>query len=113
MLLLKRAPWRFSLTLFVLSLAGCSVFDAKAAREVTREHLVKLADADHADHMQYVGSDGGWHYVLDSRPDRMRPYKIRADQIKLQDTFDVGEDEPYVLHSDVIEGQLLGSKPQR
>jgi hypothetical protein len=92
-------------------LAGCmSMFSAAGAREVTREKLLRLADSGASDHIRYMGSDSGYHYVYDSRPDRGKSYKIRSDQIKLQDTFEIGEDS-YVLHPWLIEGKLLGKKP--
>lgn len=98
--------------LLALALAGCtSVFSARAAREVTREKLLQLADTGNANHMRYMGSDFGYHYVYDSRPEKGKSYKIRSDQIKLQNTFDVGEDS-YVLHPWLIEGKLLGKKPE-
>ncbi|HTI49886.1 MAG TPA: hypothetical protein VL475_03005 [Planctomycetaceae bacterium] len=99
-------------TPLALLLAGCtSVFSAGSAREVSREKLLQLADTGAADHIRYMGSDRSYHYVYDSRPEKQKSYKVRSDQIKLQSTFDVGEDS-YVLHPWLIEGKLLGKKPE-
>lgn len=98
--------------LVMLLLSGCAaVFDPRAAREVSRERLLELADAGRADHMKYQGSDRAWHYVFDDRPDRRQAYKVRAEDMELENTFDVGEDA-YVLHPWLIEGKRLGKKPE-
>lgn len=110
---LSRCRLHWSLVLLAAwPLAGCtSVFSARSAREVSREKLLALADVGAGDHIQYVGSDRTYHYVYDQRPDRQKSYKVRAEQIELKSTFDVGEDS-YVLWPWLIEGKLLGSKPK-
>jgi hypothetical protein len=93
-----------------LLVAGCAAtFSPSNAREVSRERLVELSDAGHSDHILYEGSDAGYHYVFDSRPEKRRSYKVRSDSVKLKDTFPVGEDS-YVLHPWVIEGKPFGSR---
>ncbi|MGE5194537.1 MAG: hypothetical protein ACM3U2_18760 [Deltaproteobacteria bacterium] len=93
-----------------LFLAGCvSTFSQRDAREVSRERLLELSEAGRCDHILYMGSDFSYHYVYDSRPDKARSYKIRADGMKLRETFPLGEDS-YVLHPWVIEGKPFGSK---
>jgi hypothetical protein len=96
----------------LMLLAGCtSVFSREAAREVSRDKLLALADSGAGNHMHYVGSDRAYHYVYDRRDDRQKSYKVRAEQIELKNTFDVGEDS-YVLWPWLIEGKLLGAKPK-
>jgi hypothetical protein len=93
-----------------LCVAGCiSTFSQRDAREVSRERLQELSEAGTCDHILYMGSDFYYHYAYDSRPERARSYKIRADGMPLRDTFRVGEDS-YVLHPWVIEGKPFGSK---
>ena len=98
--------------LAALLLAGCSPFSVKGAREVDRDRLLVLSEKGKNDHLRYVGSDGTYHYVVDSRPESGRTYKVRADQIALEDTFRVGDDDSYVLWPQLIEGKKLGKKPQ-
>src|SRR5689334_15447422 len=98
--------------LWVLTAAGCATtFSAQAAREISREQLLTLSEAGTADHLRYMGSDLGHHYVFDARPGKERSYKLRASEIKLRDTFRVGEDS-YVLFPWVIDGQPFGSKTE-
>jgi len=92
--------------------AGCmATFSQRDAREVSCERLLQFSEAGRSDHLVYEGSDFHYHYVYDSRPGKERSYKVRADQIKLRETFPVGEDS-YVLHPWVIEGQPFGSKTE-
>lgn len=102
----------FFALLTAASLAGCmSVFSTGSAREVSREKLLALADTGAGDHIRYMGSDRDYHYVFDERADRHKSYKVRASTIELKDTFNVGDDS-YVLWPWLIEGKLLGSKPE-
>ena len=97
--------------LCVLVLAGCAAtFSPGAAREVSRDRLLAISEAGKSDHLTYMGSDAYYHYVFDSRPGKERTYKVRVTDLKLANTFPVGEDS-YVLLPWVIEGQLMGSKP--
>jgi hypothetical protein len=92
--------------------AGCAAtFSPGDAREVSRDRLLAICETGRADHLTYMGSDFHYHYVFDSRPGKERTYKIRVKDMKLADTFSIGENA-YVLHPWVIEGQLLGSKPK-
>jgi hypothetical protein len=92
--------------------AGCSAFSTQSAREVSRERLLEISEKGRSDHLKYVGSDFAYHYVYDSRPGVEKTYRVRADSIKLADTFPVSSDDSYVLHPWLIEGKLLGSKPK-
>src|SRR5258708_775288 len=104
--------WMSVAVLWGLLAAGCApTFSAQAAREVSRERLLDLSEAGTANHLRYMGSDSAWHYVYDARPDKGRSYKVRADGMKLRDTFRVGE-ESYVLLPWVIEGKPFGSKTE-
>ncbi len=104
--------WTSATLLAAMLASGCATtFNAQNAREVTRERLLELSEAGKSDHLFYVGSDLGYHYVFDSRPTKGRSYKIRADNMTLRDTFRVGEDG-YVLYPWVIEGKTLGSKTE-
>lgn len=101
---------RLLATLLTMLLAsGCAAtFSAKNASEVSRERLLELSEQGKSDHLLYAGSDFSWHYVYDSRPGKGKTYKIRADSLKLRETFRVGEDD-YVLHPWLIEGKALGT----
>ncbi|MFN0051519.1 MAG: hypothetical protein ACKV0T_04965 [Planctomycetales bacterium] len=103
---------RFSAAQFalLLLLMGCSPFNMRAAQEVSRDRLLALAEKDRNDHLKYIGTEGGFHYVVDSRYGGGRTFKIRAEQLPLKDQFTVGEDS-YTLWPEVIEGKLLGSRP--
>ena len=101
---------RFLVLALGLCVAGClTTFSQRDAREVSRERLLELSEAGTCDHILYMGSDFYFHYAYDSRPERARSYKIRADGMPLHDTFRIGEDS-YVLHPWVIEGKPFGSK---
>jgi hypothetical protein len=94
------------LTLLLLCAAGCAeTFSMRRATEITREQLLNLSEKDKSDHVVYV---------CDVRPGTEDSYKVRADSLKLTDTFRVGSryDEPYVLYPWVIEGKPLGRKPE-
>jgi hypothetical protein len=96
---------------FVILLAGCAAtFSPGSAREVSRDRLLQISETGKADHLTYMGSDFNYHYVFDSRSGRERTYKVRVTDMKLANTFSIGEDS-YVLLPWVIEGQLMGSKP--
>lgn len=105
-------PTQTAILLALGLLAGCSPLNVNSAREVSRERLLVLSEQGRNDHLRYVGSDTKYHYVFDSRPESERMYKIRSNEIKLQDTFRPGDEEPYVLWPQVIEGKLLGEKPR-
>lgn len=95
----------------VLILAGCATtFSPGAAREVSRDRLLQISEAGRTNHLTYMGSDFSYHYVFDSRPGKERTYKVRIADMKLANTFSVGEDS-YALLPWVIEGQLMGSRP--
>jgi hypothetical protein len=95
----------------VLILAGCAAtFSPGAAREVSRDHLLQISEVGKTNHLTYMGSDFSYHYVFDSRPGKERTYKVRIADMKLANTFSVGEDS-YVLLPWVIEGQLMGLRP--
>jgi len=101
----------FSGLLFVWMLAGCAAtFSPGGAREVSRDRLLRISETGKTDHLTYMGSDFNYHYVFDSRPGKERTYKVRVTDMKLANTFSVGEDS-YTLLPWVIEGQLMGSKP--
>jgi hypothetical protein len=103
----RHRAW-FSLCLLLLP--GCfSAFNQRSAHEVSRDKLLQISEKGTTDHLQYVGSDFQYHYVYDSRPGKERSYKINVREVKLKDTFAVGEDS-YVLHPWVIEGTPFGSK---
>ena len=105
---LARSLW---VSLCVSMAAGCAAtFSPGGAREVSRDRLLHICERGKTDHLSYMGSDFNYHYVFDSRPGKERTYKVRVTEMKLTNTFSVGEDS-YVLHPWVIEGQLMGSKP--
>jgi hypothetical protein len=39
-------------------------------------------------------------------------YKAKAKDLKLEDTFRRGEDEPYLVHPHLLEGRRLGQRPR-
>ena len=101
-------PWAL---LCALILSSCAAtFSPGGAREVSRDRLLRISEAGQANHLTYMGSDFSYHYVFDSRPGKERTYKVRIADVKLANTFSVGEDS-YVLLPWVIEGQLMGTRP--
>lgn len=108
--LIVRLLWAI---LVVSCTSGCATpFTAPAAREVSRERLLEMSEAGTSDHLRYVGSDSQFHYVDDTRKGTKNSYKVRADSMKLADTFVLGKDS-YVLHPWVIDGTMMGSKPEK
>lgn len=92
--------------------AGCAAtFSVREAREVSRDRLLALSEQGTTDHIRYMGSDYTYHYIYDARPGKERSYKLRANSMKLRETFQLGEDS-YVLHPWVIEGKPFGSKTE-
>ena len=113
MMTLGRVQFLSLLVLLAATLStGCNTFSTQSAREVSRERLLEISEKGRSDHLKYVGSDFAYHYVYDSRPGVEKTYRVRADSIKLADTFPVGSDDSYVLHPWLIEGKLLGSSPK-
>jgi hypothetical protein len=112
---MNRMPEHLALLLWALLCAlipaGCAAtFSPGGAREVSRDRLLQISETGKTNHLTYMGSDFSYHYVFDSRPGKERTYKVRVTDMKLASTFSVGEDS-YVLLPWVIEGQLMGSKP--
>ena len=105
--------WRKGCLLFCLAfLPGCfATFSQRSAQEVSREKLLAVSEKGTSNHLQYMGSDFNYHYVYDTRPGKETSYKVRVTDIKLADTFPVGEDS-YVLHPWVIEGKLMGAQSE-
>lgn len=112
------SPMPRPIILLLLVLAapvGCTeTFSKRRATEITREQLLNLSEKDQSEHVVYVGTEGGYHYVCDVRPGKEESYKVRADSMKLADTFRVGSDfdEPYVLYPWVVQGEPIGRKPE-
>jgi hypothetical protein len=73
--------------------------------------LLQICETGKTDHLTYMGSDFNYHYVFDSRAGKERTYKVRVTDMKLANTFSIGEDS-YTLLPWVIEGRLMGSKPK-
>ena len=95
-----------------LIVSGCAAsFSLREAREISCDRLLVLSEQGTTDHIRYMGSDFTYHYVFDERPGKRRSYKVRADKMKLNETFLPGEDS-YVLHPWVIEGKPFGSKTE-
>lgn len=107
------AIW-FTLALAVW-LAGCaSPFEFAPADAVVlpRDRLQALAQQDGPGSLYYCGTEDGYHYLVDPRPGNRRVYKAKAKDLKLEDTFRRGEDEPYLVHPHLLEGRRLGQRPR-
>lgn len=97
----------------LLAAAGCAqLFSDRAGRDVTREELLRMADTGTTDHLKYIGSDRDYHYVFRSKPGQEGTYRIPTDELPLKDTFEVGTSDSYILWPWLIEGKLLGTKPE-
>lgn len=112
---MSRMPMRLARSLWGLLCVfipiGCATsFSPGSAREVSRDRLLQISEAGKSDHLTYMGSDVYYHYVFDSRAGKERTYKVRVTDLKLANTFSIGDDS-YVLLPWVIEGQHMGSKP--
>jgi hypothetical protein len=110
---------RFSSTrIAALLLAGClaggcaQTFGIRAAKEISRDELLSMADRGKANHVRYMGSDEAYHYVYNTRDGEEGSYKVRADRLRLEQTFRVGDDDSYILWPWLIEGKRLGAKPE-
>lgn len=108
---LRRSAVRLALIFLCgVLMPGCfAAFSRREAREVSRERLLQISEKGTTDHLQYRGSDFGYHYVFDTRPGKERSYKVSVTSMPLAETFPVGDDF-YVLHPWVIEGKLMGTK---
>jgi len=94
-------------------LAGCmNVFSPRGAKQVSRDRLLQICERGPIDHLRYMGTESGYHYLYETLPGKERTYKIAADAVKLADTFPVGADS-YPLYPWTVEGKLLGSKPEK
>lgn len=94
--------------------AGCSPFDFAPTKAVvlSPDRLLALAEEGSQNHIYYAGSDYEYHYLVDTRPGHGQAYKIEPRHLRLSDTFDRGEDEPYVVYPHVIKRKKLGAKPR-
>lgn len=108
-----RRPIGWLLTV-VLLCGGCSPFhfSADKAIAIDKDRLLAIADQAQGDHLYYAGSDYDYHYLVDTRAKHGQAYKIEPKQLKLVDTFERGEDEPYIVYPHVIAGKKIGSKPR-
>lgn len=113
-----RSGWR-SAVWFTLPLAAClagcaSPFEFAPADAVVlpRDRLQALAQQDGPGSLYYCGTEEGYHYLVDPRPGIRRVYKAKTKDLKLEDTFRRGEDEPYLVHPHLLEGRRLGQRPR-
>ncbi|MCY2963261.1 MAG: hypothetical protein NT069_06340 [Planctomycetota bacterium] len=99
---------------WLAAVCGCSPFNFSPARVIVidKDLLQVIADEGAGDHLYYAGSDSEYHYLVDTRPQKGQAYKIETKQLRLNDTFLRGEDEPYVVYPHVIAGKKLGGKPK-
>ena len=107
--------WGLGLLLALGCLSGCVSspwLAQRAAREISKESLVELADEGQGDHLLYLGSQGGYHYLRDSRSSYAAPFKVDDRALKLGQTFPLQSEEPYVVYPHVIAGRKLGQKPK-
>ena len=107
--------WGLGLLLAVGCLSGCVSspwLAQRAAREISKESLVELADEGQGDHLLYLGSQGGYHYLRDRRSSYAAPFKVDDRALKLGQTFPLQSEEPYVVYPHVIAGRKLGQKPK-
>ncbi|MFM7160894.1 MAG: hypothetical protein ACKO3P_11055 [Planctomycetaceae bacterium] len=103
------------LMVWVGGLSGCASspwLAQRAAREISKENLAALADEGSGDHLLYLGSQGGYHYLRDSRSAYAAPFKVDDRALKLGQTFPLQSEEPYVVYPHVIAGRKLGQKPR-
>jgi len=110
-------PWRplVAGVLLGAALAGCaSPFDFAPSDAVVlpRDRMQTLAQQDGPGSLYYCGTEEGYHYLVDPRPGHRRVYKVKAKDLKLEDTFRKGEDEPYLVHPHLLEGRKLGHRPR-
>lgn len=102
-------------TLLLAGLVGCaSPFDFAPSDAVVlpRDRLQALAQQDGPGSLYYCGTEEGYHYLIDPRPGARRVYKVKVKDLKLEDTFRQGEDEPYLVHPHLLEGRRLGQRPR-
>ena len=107
--------WGLGLLLVLGCLSGCVSspwLAQRAAREISKESLVELADEGQGDHLLYLGSQGGYHYLRDRRSSYAAPFKVDDRALKLGQTFPLQSEEPYVVYPHVIAGRKLGQKPK-
>lgn len=110
--------WRWAVWLalpLAAWLEGCaSPFEFAAADAVVlpRDRLQALAEQDGPGSLYYCGTEEGYHYLVDPRPGVRRVYKAKTKDLKLEDTFRRGEDEPYLVHPHLLEGRRLGQRPR-
>ena len=101
--------------LLLAGLIGCaSPFEFAPADAVVlpRDRLQALAQQDGPGSLYYCGTEEGYHYLVDPRPGARRVYKVKVKDLKLEDTFRQGEDEPYLVHPHLLEGRRLGQRPR-
>ncbi len=105
---------RLVLLAWLAAFSGCSPFDFSPARAIAidRDRLQIIADEGAGDHLHYAGSDSEYHYLVDTRSQKGQAYKIEPKQLRLNDTFRRGEEEPYLVYPHVIAGKKLGGKPK-
>jgi hypothetical protein len=113
-----RPGWRSVVWLvlpWVAWLSGCaSPFEFAPADAVVlpRDRLQALAQQDGPGSLYYCGTEDGYHYLVDPRPGNRQVYKAKTKDLKLEDTFRRGADEPYLVHPHLLEGRRLGQRPR-
>lgn len=101
---------------FVLALAmqGCVGLPAHpAAREVTVDQLVRVAEAGPGDQLYYIGTKGGFHFFESRHPSVAGPYKVAESALPHIDSFRIDGEPPYRMYAHVLEGKPLGALPSR
>ena len=107
----RMVVWNRALVALVIC-CGCGQVAAhRDAREVSREQLVRIADAGAGDGLRYLGTQAGHHYFETSQGGVAGTYRIRESALPFIDTFRLGDEAPYTMYPHVIEGRALGKAP--
>jgi hypothetical protein len=97
-----------AVAIFALLLAvGC---ESRPVRYITPEDLYEMATVEVT--LQYMGSDGLYHYIDQPTPAGHASYRTPRSGLTLKRTFPVGGDARYPLDANTIHSGLATSTEQ-